>query len=159
MAALDDDGPSAPNADASGDNGASSSDAPISEQQQLPIELQLYQVDLANPDMDPLEYAFRSWVPIPRAYFWDTACEANSYHQNLPLRTKLWHRSIYWGGEVLKRAEAVGGAVAGLLGLNDGPFDYVTDNMTEDEMRASQANVERRREEQAEIERRKEGDV
>ena len=58
---------------------------------------------------------------------------------------------------MLKRAEAVGGAVAGFLGLNDGPFDYVTDNMTEEEMAASQANVERRRE-LAEA-RRKEGAV
>ena len=32
----------------------------------LPIEYQLYEVDLTNPDMDPLEYTFRKYVPIPK---------------------------------------------------------------------------------------------
>lgn len=32
----------------------------------LPIEYQLYEVDLTNPEMDPLEYTFRKYVPIPK---------------------------------------------------------------------------------------------
>ena len=32
----------------------------------LPIEYQLYEVDLTNPDIDPLEYTFRKYVPIPK---------------------------------------------------------------------------------------------
>ena len=31
----------------------------------LPI-YQLYEVDLTNPEMDPLEYTFRKYVPIPK---------------------------------------------------------------------------------------------
>ena len=126
---------------------------PTQEEQQLPIEYQLHEVDLTNPDMDPLEYTFRSYIPIPKAYFWDTG------NENLPLRTKLWHRGIYWGGECLKRAEAMGEVIANFLGLNSGPFDYVTDGMTAEEMAQSQANLERRREERAEMEKRKEGVV
>ena len=32
----------------------------------LPIEYQLYEVDLTHPDIDPLEYTFRKYVPIPK---------------------------------------------------------------------------------------------
>lgn len=125
--------------------------------QELPIEYQLYEVDLTNPDMDPLEYTFRRYVPIPKAYFWNTASEANGYNRNLPFRIKWWHRSIYYMGEALKKAEAGGEVIANFLGLNDGPFEYVTNNMTEEEMARSRANVEARMEEQAEMEMRKEG--
>ena len=128
-------------------------------EEELPIEYQLYEVDLTNPDMDPLEYAFRRYVPIPKEYFWDTATEANEYKVNLPLRVKLWHNSIYYLGECLKKAEAGGEVIANFLGLNSGPFDYVTEGMTEEEMARSRANLEMRREEQVEMERRKEGFV
>ena len=84
---------------------------------QLPIEYQLDEVDLTDPNMDPLEYTFRKYVPIPKAYFWDTASETNDYNQNLPLRTKIWHHSIYYSGVVLRVAEAVGESVANILGL------------------------------------------
>mmetsp|Transcript_4649 Transcript_4649/g.10269 ORF Transcript_4649/g.10269 Transcript_4649/m.10269 type:complete len:202 (-) Transcript_4649:98-703(-) len=115
------------------------------QQPQLPVELQLYEIDLTNPDLDPLEFYFRKYVPIPRTYYWDTASETNSHHANLPLRVKLWHTSIYYLGEVLKKAEAGGEMIANVLGLNEGPFDYVTNNMTEEEMERSRANVEERR--------------
>lgn len=137
-------------------------DAGLSQQQEqdeLPVEYQLYEVDLTNPDMDPLEYTFRRFVPIPRVYFWDSASDANDQNRQLPFRIKMWHRSIYYAGECLKRAEAAGGVIAGFLGLNSGPFDYVVDGMTEEEMRQSQRNVEQRMEERAEMEQRKEGGV
>lgn len=129
------------------------------QQEELPIEYQLHETDLADPEMDPLEYTFRRYVPVPKAYFWDTASEANEFNQNLPIRVKWWHRTIYFLGECLKKAEAGGEVVANFLGLNSGPFDYVTDNMTEEEMARSRANVEMRKEEQVEMERRKEGFV
>lgn len=53
----------------------------------------------------------------------------------------------------------MGEVIANFLGLNSGPFDYVTDGMTAEEMAQSQANLERRREERAEMEKRKEGVV
>lgn len=126
---------------------------------EIPVEYQVHEVDMTNPEMDPLEYAFRKYVPIPRAYFWDTASEANDHNRNLPFGIKLWHRSIYYLGECLRRAEAAGEVVANVLGLNDGPFDYVTNGMTEDDMARSRAIVDGRREEVVEMERRKEGGV
>jgi hypothetical protein len=113
----------------------------------LPPEYQLHEVDLTNPDMDPLEYTFRRFVPIPKVYFWDTADESNYFNQNLPLRVKLWHNSIYYLGLCLKKAEAAGEIVANILGLNSGEFDYVTNTMTEEQWSESRRNVEARRQE------------
>lgn len=117
------------------------------EEQQLPLECQLQQVDLNNPDMDPLEYTFRRFVPIPKVYFWETADESNDFNQNLPLRVKLWHNTIYYLGVCLKKAESAGEVVANILGLNSGEFDYVTNAMTEEQWSQSRRNMELRREE------------
>jgi hypothetical protein len=112
--------------------------------QQLPPEYQLHEVDLTNPDMDPLEYTFRRYVPVPKAYFWETANESNQFHQNLPLRIKLWHNTIYYLGVCLKKAEAGGEIVANVLGLNSGEFDYVTSTMSEEQWARSRESSERR---------------
>lgn len=145
-----------------------------SEQQsdQLPIEYQLYEVDMTNPDMDPLEYTFRRYVPIPKQYYWDTPAPAPANEESndnnnidtnnqktLPFRIKLWHCSIYYLDKCLKTAEAGGEVIANILGLQSGPFDYVTNNMTEAEMAQSRRNLELRREEREEVERRKDGGV
>ena len=126
--------------------------------QRLPIEYQLHEVDLTNPDMDPLEYTFRRYVPIPKAYFWDTADDSNDHHSNLPFRIKLWHRTIFYLGWCLKQAEAGGEMVANILGLNSGQFDYVTETMTEEEWDHSRVVVERRREEIRAREEREKGE-
>jgi hypothetical protein len=126
---------------------------------ELPLEYQVHEVDMNNPDMDPFEYAFRKYVPIPRAYFWDTASEANDNHRNLPFGIKSWHRSIYYLSELLRKAEAGGEMIANVLGVNDGPFNYVTSRMTEDEMTRSRMIVEERMEEVVEMKRRKEEGV
>jgi hypothetical protein len=114
---------------------------------ELPLEYQLHEVDLTNPDMDPLEYTFRRYVPIPKVYFWETADESNEFHQNLSFRVKLWHNTIYYLGVCLQKAESAGGVVASILGLNSGEFDYVTSTMTEEQWSQSRRNMERRREE------------
>ena len=183
-------------------NNLPNANAAINQQQQeqlLPIEYQLYEVDLTDPNMDPLEYTFRRFVPIPKQYYWDNTTtdteqaeevlantettetnstddddddddganynnsnqhvNSNNQHvssQDLPLKIKFWHCSIYYLGEALKKAEGAGGVIANLLGLNDGPFEYVTNRMTEEEMAASRRNVELRREEREEVERRME---
>ena len=133
------------------------------------MEYQCEEVDLANPDMDPLEYAFRRCVPIPRAYFWETAAEEEACEDEddgrrnarrrlvVPLGVKLWHNAIYYLGVCLRTAEAGGEVVANFLGLNDGPFEYVTGGMTEEEREASRRNVEGRLREREEIAARKEG--
>ena len=119
--------------------------AATTEPSQLPPEYQLHESDLTNPEMDPLEYTFRRFVPIPKVYFWETADESNDFHQNLPVRVKLWHNTIYYLGACLQRAEAAGGVVASILGLNSGEFDYVTSTMTEDQWNQSRRNMEQRR--------------
>ena len=107
----------------------------------LPIEYQLYKVDLTNPDMDPLEYTFRKYVPIPKVYFWESNA-TNEYNQSLPIRIKAWHNTIYYLGLALRKAENGGEVIANLLGLNEGPFNYVTDRMTEEQMASSQRRLD-----------------
>lgn len=43
---------------------------------------------------------------------------------------------------MLKKAESSGEFIANLLGLNEGPFNYVTDSMTEDQMASSQRRLD-----------------
>ena len=40
------------------------------------------------------------------------------------------------------KAESSGEFIANLLGLNEGPFTYVTDSMTEDQMASSQRRLD-----------------
>jgi len=40
------------------------------------------------------------------------------------------------------KAESSGEFIANLLGLNEGPFNYVTDSMTEDQMASSQRRLD-----------------
>ncbi|KAL3782969.1 hypothetical protein HJC23_003125 [Cyclotella cryptica] len=134
-------------ADGNVDEGECKQDDGTQDQQELPIEYQLHEVDLNNPNIDPLEYTFRRFVPIPKVYFWETADESNDFHQNLPIRVKLWHNTIYYLGVCLKKAESAGEIVANILGLNGGEFDYVTNTMTEEQWSQSRRNVEIRREE------------
>ncbi len=47
-------------------NNHGSSPTPSPSELELPLEYQLHEVDLTDPDMDPLEYTFRRLVPIPR---------------------------------------------------------------------------------------------
>ena len=99
--------------------------------------VQLYEVEV-TADMDPLEYAFRRVVPVPMEYYWVTG------NNQVPLRVKLWHNSIFYLGLCLQKAEAAGEVVANVLGLNDGPFSYVTETITEADMARSRAHIENR---------------
>lgn len=86
-----------------------------------------------------------SWIVTTRifqVYFWESANETNDYNQSLPTRIKAWHNTIYYLGLLLKKAESGGEFIANLLGLNEGPFNYVTDSMTEDQMASSQRRLD-----------------
>ena len=126
----------------------------------LPLEYQCHEIDLSdnnNLNLDPFEYIFRKYIPIPRVYYWETSSPTNNYHQQLPFKIKAWHNSIYYLGEILRKAEAGGEVIANILGLNnDGPFEYVTQHMTQEEMDRSRELLERRNRDAA---RRREGDV
>jgi hypothetical protein len=119
----------------------------------IPIEYQTYEVDeVTMSRMDPLEYTFRRYIPIPRVYFWDNITAVPSSPDDLPRRIKLWHYTIYYLGEGLRIAEKGGEAVANVLGLNDGPFDYVTSSMTPEEILASRTMMDERRQKRVELE-------
>ena len=128
------------------------------QQEEIPIEYQTYECDeVTKSQMDPLEYTFRKYIPIPRVYFWDaavTTSSGNVHHDtnNLPRRIKLWHYTIYYLGEGLRIAEKGGEVVANILGLNDGPFDYVTSGMTPEDMLASRVMMDEKRLRGAELE-------
>ena len=86
-----------------------------------------------------------SWIVTTRifqVYFWESANETNDYNQSLPTRIKAWHNTIYYLGLLLKKAESGGEFIANSLGLNEGPFNYVTDSMTEDQMASSQRRLD-----------------
>jgi hypothetical protein len=115
----------------------------------IPIEYQTYECDeVTMSRMDPLEYTFRKYIPIPRVYFWDNITAVPSSPDDLPRRIKLWHYTIYYLGEGLRIAEKGGEVVANVLGLNDGPFDYV---MTPEEILASRAMMDKRRQQRVEL--------
>ena len=80
----------------------------------------------------------RRIVPVPKEYYWITG------NTQLPMWVKLWHNAIFYLGAGLLKAEAAGEVVANALGLNDGPFEYVTDHITEEEMARSRAHIENR---------------
>jgi hypothetical protein len=80
-----------------------------------------------NPDMDPMEYYTRKVLPIPKKYFWETG------NDTLPLKTRVWHHSVYFLGKALGVAEYCGEVVANLLGINESRYQYVMDNMSEED--------------------------
>lgn len=96
-----------------------------------------------NPDMDPMEYTVRKVLPIPKKYFWETDRDPSQ----LPLRTKMWHRSVAVLGKMLYVAEYAGEVIAQVFGLNESRYQYVMDNMTkEDWEKAQKVNEEREKE-------------
>jgi len=90
----------------------------------------------------PFIFMNRYNARIFQVYFWESANETNDYNQSLPTRIKAWHNTIYYLDVVLKKAESSGEFIANLLGLNEGPFNYVTDSMTEDQMASSQRRLD-----------------
>ena len=106
----------------------------------LPIELQYYEVDMNDPKMDPLEWTVRKVVPIPKAYYWDTE------NKDLPFKTKAWHRSIHILEITVKSMEKAGEVVANMFGLNSSRYSYVLDTMTPEERELARRINEERRE-------------
>jgi hypothetical protein len=107
-----------------------------------PALLELEEVDLTSDTMDPLEWTVRKLVSIPKTYYWeldDVDPEA------LPVRLKVWHRSVATMGTIVRVTDRVGLSVANFLGLTtSGPFDYVTNTMTERDWEISRRTVAER---------------
>ncbi len=92
-----------------------------------------------DPKMDPLEWGFRRVVSIPKQYYWV------SKNYDVPLQTKVWHRTIATLGVSLRIAEKIGETLANAAGLNASRYEYVTDFMTEEEWETARKNAEEAR--------------
>ena len=80
-------------------------------------------------------------IPIPKKYFWETG------NTSLPLKIRLWHRTVSALSTALKFAEYCGEVVAEVLGLNTSKYQYVMDGMTaEDWEKANKVNEMRTKE-------------
>ena len=119
----------------------------------IPRELmEVEEVDMNDELMDPFEWATRKLIPIPKQYYWEVVDseEAPVDPKELPLKLKLWHRSVAAGGSALRLVDRMGKPVAGLLGLSSSRFDYVTSTMTERDWESSRQIVTERRKHQQE---------
>lgn len=86
--------------------------------------------------MDPLEWSVRKFVPIPKAYYWETG------NEDLALKIKIWHQVISRLGSALRAAEQIGETVANFTGLNSSTYDYVASTMTEEQWELARKNEE-----------------
>mmetsp|Transcript_27453 Transcript_27453/g.40317 ORF Transcript_27453/g.40317 Transcript_27453/m.40317 type:complete len:183 (-) Transcript_27453:364-912(-) len=105
----------------------------------VPIELQLEQVDMDDPKMDALEWGVRKVVPIPKKYYWETG------NYDLPLKTKAWHRLVGTGAAAVRFLDRIGQPVTEASGLTSSRFSYVTDTMTERQWEKAQDTASRRK--------------
>jgi hypothetical protein len=143
-----------PLAAASG-NTLQTAEAHTSESKQLskrtysPQELQkiIFQrqaVDMSDEDMDPIEWTVRKVIPIPAEYYWEVVSEEQ--HDQVPARTKVWHKTISFLCRAQQWTErSVAKPLAASLGLTDSRFDYVVDNMTDEEWEKSREMAAARR--------------
>lgn len=118
--------------------------------------LEVEEVDMNDESMDPFEWAARKLVPIPKQYYWEATTEDNSADdgglvpldpKELPLKLKLWHRSVSAMGSAVRLTDSMGKSIGSYLGLSSSRFDYVTSTMNEQEWESSRQMVNARREE------------
>lgn len=123
---------------------------------EIPREfLELEEVDMNDELMDPFEWATRKLIPIPKKYYWEHGESSDNDTpavdpKNLPLKLKLWHRSVAAGGSALRLVDRMGKPVVGFLGFSSSRFDYVTSTMTEQDWERSRQTVSERRKQQQE---------
>jgi hypothetical protein len=101
-------------------------------------------VDMSDEDMDPIEWTVRKLIPIPVEYYWNIVSEEQ--HSQVPARTKIWHKTIsFLCGAQQWTERSVAKPLAASMGLTGSRFDYVVDNMTDNEWEKSRARVAERR--------------
>jgi hypothetical protein len=114
----------------------------------IPKELlELEDVDMDSETMDSLEWATRKIISIPKEYYWNHP-EVNS--ALLPVKLKVWHRSVGAMGTLVHAIDYLGMGVANFLGLTSSRFAYVTSTMTEQDWELSRTIVQERRHQQQE---------
>lgn len=52
------------------------------EEKDLPLEMQYEEPNLDDPDLDPLEYSVRRFVPMPKKYYWESTGDNNNSDNN-----------------------------------------------------------------------------
>lgn len=57
-------------------------DVEIEEEKDLPLELQYEEPNLDDPDLDPLEYSVRRFIPMPKKYYWESTDDNNKNSNN-----------------------------------------------------------------------------
>jgi hypothetical protein len=125
-------------------NGEQLSKRTYSSQELQKIISQRQVVDMSDEDMDPIEWTVRKVIPIPAEYYWDAVSEEQ--HDQIPARTKVWHKTIsFLCGAQQWTERSVAKPLAASLGLTDSRFDYVVDNMTDEEWEKSRATASARR--------------
>jgi hypothetical protein len=110
-----------------------------------PELLELEQVDMTTREtsMDPFEWTVRKLISIPKRYYWEVE---DVDPEQLPIRLKLWHRSVAAMGTIVRFTDdRIGKPVAAFLGLTSSRFDYVTSTMTEADWEYSRRTAEQRR--------------
>ena len=126
----------------SADDTISTDNVAISSTTVIPEELlQLEEVNMDDEMMDPLEWMTRKVISIPKVYFWETDVDPG----DLPMRLKLWHRSISFLASTVKMVDRIGNPIASFLGITSSRFSYVTSAMTEEDLENSRRTVEDRR--------------
>lgn len=81
----------------------------------------------------------RKTISIPKKYYWETG------NYDVPVKIKLWHRSIQVLGCGVHAAETVGGFFVNVMGLNSSRYSYVTDFMTKEEWEEAKKHAEESR--------------
>lgn len=122
-----------------------------STEEMIEILRQGQKVDMKAEDMDPLEWAFRSIVPIPEHYYWDVVPE--SQEEIIPARIRWWHRSLFALSRVSQWTEInVGQPLVRTLGLDTPRMSDVTMFMSEKDWKRSQRIVIERQNQRTEEE-------
>jgi len=104
------------------------------------------EVDMTDEDMDPLEWTFRKLVPIPAHFYWDVVVDEKE-RAHIPTKIKVWHKTIASLGAVQQFADRwIARPVASGLGVTSSRFQYVTDNMTQEDWKESKRIVTERKE-------------
>jgi len=81
-----------------------------------------------------LEKTVRRIIPIPKAFYFETG------NNEIPLKTKAWHRTVSSLQSVLRWSEKIGEGVAKVTGITDSRFDHVTLNMTPQQWEEAEKN-------------------
>lgn len=99
---------------------------------------------VATEDTDPIEWAVRSTIPIPKQYYWDVVKDKEKQNE-IPRNIRLWHNTIGSLEQAYNWTERkIAKPLAGSLGLTDSRFDYVTSYMTDEELAESRAKAKER---------------